>query len=181
MRLYLLSCTLGKFWKSNKRIRAVKKTEYQRKRPMTFSSEDDDSDFECPPPKRTRKSQLEERLQKIEAQLNENVQCETVVTEAKEREKSTQLQYNELRQCFVCLICKDTVDFPALVSPCCKITLGCEECIQQWLESSPQCPHCRKTLLLEDCMSLPIIRSLKSVLTASESSSHSSSPLIEID
>ena len=77
MRLYLLSSTLGKFWKSNKRIRAVKKTEYQRKRPMTFSSEDDDSDFECPPPKRTKKSQLEERLQKIEAQLNENVQCET--------------------------------------------------------------------------------------------------------
>ena len=86
--------------------------------------------------------------------------------------------YNELRQCFVCLVCKDTVDFSALVSSCCKIILGCEECIQQWLES---CPHCRKTLFLEDCMSLPIIRSLKSVLTASESSSHSSSPLIEID
>lgn len=52
------------------------------------------------------------------------------------------LWYSDLQQCFECLICKETVCFPAVMSPCC-IIVGCQICVEQWLTNYPPCPQCR--------------------------------------
>ncbi len=52
-------------------------------------------------------------------------------------------KYESLRQCFVCVICKSIVTFPAVISRCCGIVLGCESCVAVWYNSNNTCPHCR--------------------------------------
>ena len=51
------------------------------------------------------------------------------------------LQSSEL---FCCLICMDRAERAQLVPCCSKIV--CHACIQRWLASRRQCPHCRETL-----------------------------------
>ncbi len=88
--------------------------------------------------------------------------------------KKLQSHCTDLKQCFQCIVCKDTVEFPAVVSPCCNIMLVCESHIQEWLDGSPQC---RAPLDMEDCLKIPMIRSLKDALDASVVPSPPSSPI----
>ena len=52
-------------------------------------------------------------------------------------------KYERLKQCFVCVICKSYVTFPAVISKCCTILLGCESCLAVWHEENDTCPYCR--------------------------------------
>ena len=63
---------------------------------------------------------------------------------------------------FSCLICKDVVveESAPLVPPCCRAAVLCRECMDQWLENQPSCPHCREPLSIESCDKLPILRPL---------------------
>lgn len=97
-----------------------------------------DSDLDVQPPlKRKKGASMEERLKRLKESMLHN---KSVVQEASAQKdqlvKDTQKCFSQLRQCFECLVCKSSVELPALVSPCCSIVLGFEICIEQWLSSS---------------------------------------------
>lgn len=48
-----------------------------------------------------------------------------------------------LKEIVCCKICLDISSTPIVISGCCKQPLGCEPCLETWLETSRQCPHCR--------------------------------------
>lgn len=127
-----------------------------------------DSDFDFTPMSKRQKTDskptLEERLQKLEGQ----------VTGVSEKLKDIQSRLMEVRQCFECIVCKSPVSFPGIVSSCCKVMLGCEPCIAQWLASSSSCPQCRAVITMEGCSKVPFMRNLHSALK--DAASGSSSP-----
>ena len=174
----------SRFWKTSKRIRAVRKSEVKSRKGKTtlLLDSSSDSDFELPPTKRQRvvEASVEQQLQKLEGEiLRENADLRGTFSKKEKQLKAVQNRLTEVRQCFECLVCKAQVTFPAIVSPCCNIVIGCESCIAQWLENSSQCPHCRNAITLQDCSKLPFIRNLTGAL--GESSASDSSPIIEVD
>ena len=46
--------------------------------------------------------------------------------------KEAEPHYDGVKQCFQCLlhVCKDMATFPAVVSTCCNIALGCKSHVQ---------------------------------------------------
>ena len=119
---------------------------------------------------------MEERLQKLEESiLHENKELRELSVEKDKLVKNSKEQFHQLRQCFECLVCNSTTKFPAMVSPCCRIVLGCETCIEQWLVTSPQCPHCRVGMTIDECSKLPFIRNLEEALHDSSGTESSSS------
>lgn len=49
----------------------------------------------------------------------------------------------EILDCFECIILKEIIQPPVLVSTCCESGIGCEGCIQTWMSNHPGCPKCR--------------------------------------
>ena len=181
-------CIGSRFWKTSKRIRAVRRSDFKKGKSInTFSSSD--SDFEPPPfLKRSKVSDvtIEDRLKKLEADMQRaNSELQEKSKEKSELLKKSKKQFDDLRQCFECVICKCSAKHPAVVSPCCSIVLGCETCITRWLTDNQQCPHCRRNIKMDECMKLPFIRSLKEALSESSQSandsSSSSSEIVQVD
>lgn len=48
---------------------------------------------------------------------------------------------------FECIICKGVMKRPQYAS-CCKRVIGCQSCIEQWLDEKLSCPHCSTTTVL---------------------------------
>ena len=71
-----------------------------------------------------------------------------------------------LKEIFTCLICKQITEESSrpLVPPCCGSIVCCHDCLRQWLSNSPVCPHCRSTLVIEDCQPQPILRPMFNIL-----------------
>ena len=93
-----------------------------------------DSDFEMPPIFKSQKvsDSTEERLKRLEDQiLSKSKDLEQSIADKDKQRKDAQQRFNVLRQCFECLVCKSPAKAAAVVSPCCCIVLGCEECITQ--------------------------------------------------
>ena len=109
---------------------------------------------------------MEERLQKLESEvLGGRADLKEAMNEKEKQLKATQNRLAELRQCFECLVCKSAATFPAIISPCCQVVIGCKSCIAQWLETNPACPHCRESITMEECSRLPFIRNLQQNLS----------------
>ena len=102
------------------------------------------------------KGELASQLSTIQMELQSK--ADTILT-MKQREE-------EVKHSFKCLICGNIV-FPCVVSPCCNIVVGCQQCIQKWLSANDNCPHCRATMTIEACKVIPKLRSLDSVFCAS--------------
>ena len=49
----------------------------------------------------------------------------------------------DILDCFKCIICKETIQPPVVVSTCCDSVIGCKECIQIWTSNNSGCPKCR--------------------------------------
>lgn len=47
---------------------------------------------------------------------------------------------------FECIICKDVMQYPQY-APCCNRLLGCQSCIDHWLNEKTTCPHCSATVV----------------------------------
>ena len=71
--------------------------------------------------------------------------------------KEAESRYVSVKHCFECLVCKETTTFPALVSTCCNIVLGCKLHVEEWLETTAQCPHCREPMEMTDCTVIPFM------------------------
>ena len=180
MRHNLYAFNAGsRFWKTSKRIRAVRKCDLRKGTGRFVIDSSSDSDFELPPftCKRSKitvssVSSTEQRLKRLEDQMRtETVDLKESVTEKEKQLKDTKKRFDDLRQCFECLVCKSSAKSPTVVSPCCHIVLGCEECVFQWLETNPVCPHCpgRNALTMPECEKLPFIRNLVDALQPSTS------------
>ena len=168
-----------KFWKTSKRIHAVKLSDYRKHNPAAFQGSSSDSDFESPPCKLSKilksseeRDLLEEWLQKVEQELAISSENSKKVAEMQEKDvekklKEAESRYDSVEQCFQCLVCKETATFPALVSTCCNIVLGCKSHVQEWLETTSECPHCREPMEMANCTVIPFIRKLRKALSLS--------------
>ena len=180
-----------KFRKTSKWIRAVKLSDYRKHNPAAFQGSTSDSDFEPPPRKQSKilksikeRDLIEERLQKLEQELsisNENSELKMKVAEMREKDKKlkeAEARYDSVKQCFQCLVCKETAIFPAVVSTCCNIVLGCKSHVQEWLETTSQCPHCREPMETANCTVIPFICQLRKALSPSPAATPPSSPIL---
>ena len=80
----------------------------------------------------------------IKSSLDNGVICSnredvTILRSSMNSTRITQM----LKEIFICKVCLDLIRSPLVISSCCKQPLGCELCLDNWLESSSQCPHCR--------------------------------------
>lgn len=127
----LFSLLGSRFWKTSKRIRAVRKAELKLGKKSFALIPVPIVILTSPFPQRKRKK---ERMDMLEADQNQAAETE------RKRLQSSKKRLAELRKCFECVICKSPATFPAVVSPCCNITLGCELCIVQWFVYQPTVP-----------------------------------------
>lgn len=133
-------------------------SEYNKANRIQEVSSDDysDSDFEPSIRKKpkipttntegilTKFSELNDKLTHIEKTIESSTSCSSGSSSAgSERSGIVVQKYESLKQCFVCVICKAYVSFPAVISKCCNVMLGCESCLAVWYEEKNTCPHCR--------------------------------------
>ena len=51
--------------------------------------------------------------------------------------------HDKLLTCFKCLICAQKATSPIILGFCCKQMIGCNTCVERWLDTHTTCPHCR--------------------------------------
>ena len=60
--------------------------------------------------------------------------------------KEAESRYVSVKHCFECLVCKETTTFQHL----------CPH-VEEWLETTAQCPHCREPMEMTDCTVIPFM------------------------
>lgn len=161
-----------KFWKGNKKIKAVSEEDFDhwydkdfspyhssggiKQLPLISSSDEDDfmpSTSKGPPPKKKLKVErldnIEERLKSVEGTL-EKVKGDTE-SPSNIHQQLIAILFNNLK----CLICKMLLNENPLILPCCNQIGCCEDCLKQWLNESTTCPHCRAPITMSSCVKLP--------------------------
>lgn len=156
-----------KFWKSNKKIKAVSETDYNAfVGPSSIDS--DDSDFEIPPlPKKATytpiyvsSSEEEMFLQlpctskgkgkcKGKEKIHDDDRLKSIENRLAKLEKSsvagsfTSKVSDEMKDLLKCAICKSLLSTDLSILFCCS-QLSCKQCLQQWINSTenPTCPLC---------------------------------------
>ena len=53
---------------------------------------------------------------------------------------------NNMKQAFECVVCKGVVSAP-IMAQCCGRIVGCQRCINSWLEHHATCPHCSSVMV----------------------------------
>ena len=176
-----------KFWRSTRKIKAVKYVEYTRfmQKNSSHYSEESDSDFEPPAPKKVKEtidltidedtaSALKNRLDLLEHGLNKTLESyeekerlrRIITCMEKEKEeilnekRSLQVAIENVKDRMSCIICRSVASFPWLVTPCCKI-ISCKECADRWLFVEESCPHCRATVQCGSCAEVREIRPIQ--------------------
>jgi hypothetical protein len=61
----------------------------------------------------------------------------------------------DYEQLFRCLICLCRASHAQLIPCCSKIV--CSNCVQRWLTTRRQCPHCREPLYPSQLMNCPFV------------------------
>ena len=183
-----------KFWRSTRKIKAVRCDEYERFQKNTSPCTDSDSDFESrPPAKRTRETidltvsedtaagVLKSRIDSLEQELNKTVEkyeekerlrrivscLEKENSEYLNEKRSLQFIIDKVKENMSCIICKSMASFPWAITPCCKI-LNCKECVDRWLVVEESCPHCRAVLERSSCVEVAEIRPMQEIIKSLE-------------
>lgn len=100
-------------------------------------------------------------LMKAKDDLQVQVACGlSEITSFRENNSRLMRQHSAITRCFDCMICTNTVSWPCMKSPCCDVIIGCNSCVSRWLENSSVCPHCRSSITLNQCTTIPFIRPL---------------------
>ena len=179
-----------KFWRSTRKIKAVKYVEYTRfmQKNSSHYLEESDSDFEPPAPKKVKEtidltidedtaSALKNRLDLLEHGLNKTLESyeekeklrRIITCMEKEKEeilnekRSLQVAIENVKDRMSCIICKSVASFPWLVTPCYKI-ISCKECADRWLLVEESCPHCRATVQRGSCAEVREIRPIQELI-----------------
>ena len=173
----LFAFTGSKYWKTQKKIKAVTEDDYHLYR-RDLHDYDDDDDFEPVPffkkrkigstrplsPVITLSSEDDEpcnskgkgkhkassKYQNLEERINklENLQCSS-------RELNKCSNCEQIADLFKCFICKSVLKSECLLLVCCN-HLVCEICIRQWMDTSRTCPMCRAdNIEVENKLPLP--------------------------
>ena len=166
-RLFVVCIYIGAtFWKTAKKVRAITCSEYYgHVRSLTTSTtkkgkpgkrkssygESPAVDSEYIKVLEDKSNSLEEEVGVLRCSLN-----------------SSKAKVTRIVKCFKCVICQREIDdntsWPLYGSPCCKIVLGCQPCINEMLEKSSRCPNCREDIQSDEFVEIPFIRTLVSAL-----------------
>ena len=132
-----------KFWRSTRKIKAVRCDEYESFQKNTVPGTDSDSDFECrPPAKRVKETidltvsedtagVLKSRIDSLEQELSKTVEkyeekerlrrivscLEKENSEYQSEKRSLQLIIDKIRESMSCIICKSVASFPWAITP----------------------------------------------------------------
>ena len=52
---------------------------------------------------------------------------------------------SNMKQAFECVVCKGIVSNPTMAQ-CCGHIVGCEGCVDSWLQNHAMCPHCSSVM-----------------------------------
>ena len=72
------------------------------------------------------------------------------------------LKKTTIADIFTCIICKELAveEKNPIMPSCCSSLLCCKQCLEQWLDTSGGCPHCRRPITMDDCVVQPLIKPL---------------------
>ena len=144
-----------KFWRSNKKIRALtnddyrtlhededfqlpprvmpKRTKLIRYSPISLSSSDnEDFDEPCSSKGKGKKIKKMSRFDSLEERISM----------LEKLSLSQELSIKDIEYLFKCCICKCVLKRDCFLLQCCG-QLSCDGCIRQWFETSKTCPLCR--------------------------------------
>ena len=165
-----------KFWKTNKKVKAVSEAHYNAFLGVSSQDFSDDSDFELAPPfpKRTAytpvyisssedevvpsTSKGKEKC-KGKEKLHSDERLRSIENRLAKLEKSpvTTLTANdEMKELLKCVICKSLLSTDLSILSCCS-QLSCKQCLQQWINAAenPTCPLCRSAVNQEENYVIP--------------------------
>ncbi len=139
------------FWKSNRKILAASKDLYNK---LTGCSADpkharheidviriQDDDVAVLPMKRRKGCLDSSSVSSIDSnKLNRILEEIELLRKGNEMVKVASSM-------FECIICKDVMQSPQYAT-CCERIIGCETCIDHWLDQKLSCPHCSATAVL---------------------------------
>ena len=122
-----------------------------------------DSDSPGPPPtKMPRRSSDKGILNKILESIDEIKQKLEKTPLASGAATPSAAVTSFLKEVFTCIVCKQVVNESSrpIMPPCCKSIVCCSDCLSQWVDTSPICPHCRSEISLDSCVVQPLLRPL---------------------
>ena len=145
-------------------IRPRKSLSLRRKRPQYIAPELSDSDTPSQLPS-SNKYVATTDVHSLLVDIKENVTKFRVEMEQQMKLMQVKDQIT-LAAVFTCIICKEVSleEKAPLMPTCCRNIVCCRDCLNQWLSSSSQCPHCRQGITIDQCVAQPILRPLFALL-----------------
>ena len=140
------STSVESFWRGTRKVLAANRATYGKLTgqctnlkiaSVDLTGEDSDSSSVGMPPSQKRPCgdavpfSIEEKLDKIIRGVSSMERLMTLM--------------GNLHQAFQCVVCRGAVSVP-VVARCCGRIVGCQRCVDGWLEHHATCPHCSSVL-----------------------------------
>ena len=134
------------FWRSTRKVLAANRGIYDKlmgtctnlqNASVDLTAEDSDSSGGGKAP-----SQKKPRVDAVSSSLSKKL--DEIVSSISSVQRLMTLMGN-LHQAFQCVVCRVTVSSP-IVAKCCGRIVGCQQCVDGWLENHATCPHCSSVL-----------------------------------
>ena len=158
-----------KFWKTNKKIKAITEEDYHCYRGLEVDDDENDDDFEpLPTFRRSKYSPAASPIiltssddddygkpctskgkgKKIKKKTEVNAALEERVTKLERALHTNPTSCDTctlVEELFKCCVCKSILQQDCILLVCCK-QLVCKMCITQWLATNQSCPLCRESI-----------------------------------
>ena len=135
------------FWKSTRKVLAANRRLYSRltghsrslgKASIDLTAEDEESDSSSSDLLPAGKRPCKDCTSSVKAKLDDIARGVSSI------ERLVNFMTN-MQQAFQCVVCRGSVTVP-VVAECCGRIVGCQPCVESWLEHHARCPHCSSVM-----------------------------------